>query len=130
MVLLSAVVLGLLFRSRVRAVRERQLKISFFKVYQGGDEPEYARKPARHFINLFEAPTLFYVACLAAMITHQTGPAVHVLAWGYVAARVAHSVVHLGANRLRPRMALYFASWLILLGLWGTIAFGVAALHV
>jgi hypothetical protein len=122
MVLLTAVVLARLFRSRVRAVREGQLPASYFRIYQGATEPENTAKPARHFTNLFEAPTLFYVACLAAMVTGATGTAMQLLAWLYVAARLIHSYVHLGANRLGLRIRAYFGSWLILMGMWVYLA--------
>ena len=119
---LTAVVLVLLFRSRVRAIRERDVSQSYFKVYQGQVEPEYAAQRSRHFSNLFEAPTLFYAACLAAMVTGQTGTAIVVLAWAYVAARVAHAWIHLRGNRLRLRMPAYFAGWLVLLAMWILLA--------
>jgi len=44
------------------------------------------------------------------------------LAWAYVVLRVAHAYIHLGANRLRQRIPVYFASWGTLLALWITIA--------
>lgn len=118
MVLLTAAVLVKLFRSRVTAVREGRVSKAYFRLYQGEVEPESTAKPARHFANLFEAPVLFYVACLAAMITHVTGAAMQVLAWTYVAARVVHTTVHLGGNRLRNRVRAYFFSWLVLLAMW------------
>ena len=40
------------------------------------------------------------------------------IAWGYVAARVAHAFIHLGGNRIRYRVRVYFISWLLLLALW------------
>jgi hypothetical protein len=126
MVLLTATVLVIMFRSRVRAVRESLVTTAYFRLYQGEAEPESIVKPSRHFKNLFEAPTLFYVACLAAMVTGQTGLLVVVLAWAYVAARVVHAWVHLGGNRLRHRMRVYFLSWLFLLGLWLAVVAGVA----
>jgi hypothetical protein len=126
MVLLSFTVLIVLFRSRVRMVREGHAPVSYFRLFQGSPEPEYAAKPARHFANLFEAPTLFYAGCLAAMVAGVTGTAVVALAWGYVAARLAHAVVHLGGNRVRHRLRVYFLSWLILLALWVYVAMDVA----
>jgi hypothetical protein len=129
LVLLTAGVLVMLFRSRVRMVREGLAPVSYFRVFQGSPEPEFAVKPARHFANLFEAPTLFYVACLAAMVAGVTGPAVVGLAWGYVALRYVHAWVHLGANRVRHRMRAYFASWLLLLALWIHVAVSVALRH-
>jgi hypothetical protein len=126
MVLITVVVLVGLFRSRIAAVRGGHLDAAYFRLYQGSDEPEYTRKLSRHFTNLFEAPTLFYVACLAAMIVGVAGPVFPVLAWGYVAARAAHAFVHLGGNRLRKRIFAYFVSWLFLVAMWVTLVIAVA----
>jgi hypothetical protein len=126
MVLLTAVVLVLLFRSRVRMVREGHAPVSYFGVFRGSLEPDYVIKPTRHFANLFEAPTLFYAGCLAAMVVGVTGTAILALAWGYVAARVVHAVVHLGGNRIRHRVRVYGVGWLILLSIWIYVAQAVA----
>lgn len=129
LVLLTCVVLIVLFRSRVRMVREGLAPVSYFRVFQGSPEPEFAAKPARHFTNLFEAPNLFYVACLTAMVAGVTGTAVVALAWGYVAMRYLHTYIHLGSNRVRHRMRVYFASWLFLVILWVYVAVSVALHH-
>ena len=129
MVLLTAVVLVVLFRSRVRMIREGLAPVSYFRVFQGSAEPEFAVKPARHFVNLFEAPTLFYVGCVTAMVTGVTGTAVVALAWGYVAMRYAHAYIHLGGNRVRHRMRVYFLGWLLLIALWIHVAVSVALRH-
>lgn len=129
MVVLTFSVLILLFRGRVRAVRERRASLDYFKIYQGGTEPESTAKLARHFANLFEAPTLFYVVCLAAMITGFTGLTMQVFAWLYVAARLAHATIHLGGNRIRHRVRAYFLSWLVLLAMWLMLVIGIALRH-
>ena len=126
MVVLTAFVLATLFRSRVGAVRQGLVSATYFRIYQGAGEPESSAKAARHFSNLFEAPILFYVVCLAAMITHFTGPAMQALAWLYVGARVVHAYVHLGSNRLRYRMRAYFFSWGVLLAMWIYLVIGVS----
>jgi hypothetical protein len=126
MVMLTFVVVVRLFRSRVAAVRAGQMDATYFRLYPGGvDEPESTRKLSRHFTNLFEAPTLFYVACLAGMIVGTAGPVFIALAWGYVAARLIHAAVHVGGNRLRKRIAAYFVSWLFLLAMWVTLVIAV-----
>jgi hypothetical protein len=129
LVLLTFGVLVVLFRSRVRIIREGLAPVSYFRVFQGSLEPEFAAKPARHFTNMFEAPTLFYVGCLTAMVTGVTGTVVLALAWGYVALRCAHAYIHLGGNRVRHRMRAYFTSWLLLLAMWIYIA-AMAALRI
>ncbi len=126
MVLLTMVVLVRLFRSRVAAVRAGQIDATYFRLHQGAEEPETARKVSRHFVNLFEAPTLFYAGCLAAMVAGVGDIVIVTLAWGYVAARALHAVVHLGGNRLRKRIAIYFTSWLFLAALWLWLVVSVA----
>jgi hypothetical protein len=39
---------------------------------------------------------------------------------------VIHAIVHLGANKIPPRMAVYLASWVVLLAMWATLVIGVA----
>ena len=125
MVVLTGVVLVTVFRSRVRAVREGAIPSSYYRLYQSGTEPEYARKAGRHFSNLFEAPTLFYAGCLAAMATDVSGAGILILAWLYVAARIIHALIHLGGNRLRYRIRAYFAGWVVLAVLWVTVVVAV-----
>ena len=122
MAALSATVLVILFRSRVRAVKLGQVTSKYFRIYQGETEPEQAAKASRHFSNLFEAPTLFYAVCLAGLITQDRGVPMLVLAWLYVAARVTHAVVHLGPNRLRNRVRAYFGGWVVLVAMWAHLA--------
>jgi len=119
---LTAIVLVILFRSRVSAVRLGAVSAKYFRIYQGEAEPEAAAKASRHFSNLFEAPTLFYAACLAAMVTHDGSLMLLILAWAYVAARVVHALIHLGGNRLRHRIKAYFSGWIVLGGMWLQIA--------
>lgn len=126
MVLLTAGVLARLFRSRVRAVRAGQVSSRYFRVYQGEVEPESTAKPARHFANLFEAPTLFYAACLTGIATADAGIVPLAIAWAYVLARFVHAYIHLGSNRLGRRIYAYFASWIALLALWLHVVFHVA----
>jgi hypothetical protein len=118
MVLLTVVILAGLFRSRVQAVKDGQVSAAFFRTYQGEVEPELSAKLSRQFNNLFEAPVLFYVACLAAMVTHQVTLPFLLLAWGYVIARVLHAYIHVGGNRLGKRIKAYMLSWLVLLLMW------------
>lgn len=125
MFVLTAVVLGILFNRRVQAVRGKQVPLAYFSTYQGV-EPETTAQASRHFVNLFEAPVLFYVACVTAIATHQATLPVVLLAWAYVLARLLHSWIHLGANRIGSRMRAYFISWLVLAALWLTLVAQIA----
>jgi hypothetical protein len=129
MVLLTFGVAVVLFRARVRAVREGHTPITYFRTFQGAEEPEFLIKSTRHFANLFEVPTLFYAGCLAAMVASQTGPVMVSLAWGYVVARLAHAIIHIGSNRVRRRLSAYFISWVFLLAMWIGLGVTVATSH-
>lgn len=128
MVLLTAFVLFRLYLSRVAAVRAGQIDVNYFRLHQGALEPESSQKVARHFVNLFEAPTLFYAGCLAAMVAGVVDWGLVALAWGYVAVRLVHASIHLGANRLRKRRNIYFVGWLVLLAMWIYLVVRVALL--
>ena len=80
MVSLTFGVLLTMLRTRLGLVAEQQLEVSHFEIYQG-DEPEPSLRLSRHFSNLLESPTLFYAACLAGMVTHQSTAMLQTLAW-------------------------------------------------
>lgn len=126
MVVLTFVILVTLFRSRAGFVREGKVSATYFKTYQEGTEPEASAKLARHFANLFEAPTLFYVACLSAMIVGQSTLLLNLLAWLYVVLRGAHAFIHTGSNKLNHRIVVYFSSWVVLLLMWICVVIDVA----
>jgi hypothetical protein len=121
MFLLTAIVLVRLFFARVRAVRQGEVDINYFRLYQGAVEPRRSAQLARHFANLFEAPVLFYAVCLSGAVTHRDTMALVAVAWCYVAMRVAHAWVHLTFNGFRWRIRTYMGSWLVLAAMWGTL---------
>ncbi len=118
MFFLSLIVLGVTFSRRVKAVRSGQVKMGYFKTYQGEGTPESEVKASRHFSNLFEAPVLFYVACILGMILPVEGILFLALSWIYVAVRMVHAYIHIGPNKVFHRMCAYMTSWIILLVMW------------
>ena len=126
LVLLTFLVIARTFFGRIQAVKAGETDAVYFKTYQEGGESRQGAQRSRNVINLFEAPTLFYAACVAGMITGQNSGILVVLAWTYVASRVVHSYIHTGKNKIQPRIAAYFSGWLVLLGMWGTLVAGVA----
>jgi hypothetical protein len=127
MVLLTLMVMIGMVRGRIRAVKQGAVKGTYYKTYQGDTEPRELAQFSRHFVNLFESPVLFYVACLAAMITGQDGGLLVGIAWLFVAIRVVHAVVHLTSNKIPLRMAAFGISWLVLAAMWVQLTLAVAA---
>jgi len=72
----------------------------------------------RNFMNLLEAPILFYVFCLTAYATRHVTEFTLYAAWTYVLLRLAHTLVHLFYNRILYRFAPYALSNLLLAGCW------------
>ena len=89
----------------------------YFKLNQG-ELPVYAKQAEQHYENLFEMPVLFYVVLLLAFVTQTASVGLVFLAWAYVAARAAHSYVHLGENKLLLRRNVFLVSFAILLIMW------------
>jgi hypothetical protein len=99
---------------RYAAVSRKEVPVSYYEAYVG-EEPRELRVLSRHFRNLFEAPTLFYVLSIIAFATQLTGVLVLGLAWAYVLLRLVHSWVHLGPNVVLWRFRVFALSMLVLL---------------
>jgi hypothetical protein len=121
MVLLAFSVLVRLFRARKAALASGSVTAGYFKTYQVGAEPAASAQLARNFSNQFEAPVLFYAACVTALALQTQSAIILGLAWAYVVLRVVHCYIHTGTNKLMPRVYAYFLSWIALLALWGAV---------
>jgi len=117
MVLLTFVVGTIALAARVRAARKKDVSMKYFKLMDG-EAPEYMIKPIRHFNNLFETPILFYAGCFSAILTQAVDLPMMILAWAYVALRVAHALIHIGPNKVMPRMFAFLGSFAVILTMW------------
>lgn len=126
LVVLTFIVLVSLFRTRAASVRQGNVKASYYRTYVGETEPDESIQLSRHFSNLFEAPTLFYVVCVTVMAAGLTDMIFIGLAWSYVSLRVAHAYIHTGSNILQWRIAAYFSSWSVLIAIWAYLSLRVA----
>ncbi len=106
---------------RISAVRSRQVRQSYFELMQG-DAPELVIKTGNHVRNLMEVPPVFYIALLLVMLAGKVDDLFIWLAWGFVAFRVLHSLVHLTFNNVMTRLAMFLVSNLLLLAIWVRLA--------
>ncbi len=121
----TGLVLLLIPVARFRARFRREVSADDFKFGESASVPSRVSVPNRNYMNLLEAPMLFYVVCvLLFVISGVTFKAV-VLAWAYVALRIVHSLIHLTYNRVQHRLAVFAISNAVLLSLWV-----VAGVHV
>jgi hypothetical protein len=123
MFVLTSLVLLRLGYLRLNAVRSKTVSIQFFKAGQGDGETPAMYFTSRNFVNLFEMPVLFYVACILFYVTSRFDnsdvPTNFIyLAWVYVGLRMIHSAIHITINKVIPRAFVFGLSQIILLILW------------
>ena len=103
---------------RFRAGAAKRVTAADFRYGESATVPGDVSIPNRNYINLFEAPVLFYIACLTLYVTSHVDGIALAMAWLYVALRIAHSVVHLTYNKLAHRGMLFALSNVVLASLW------------
>ena len=86
-----------------------------------------AQWKAHNYIHLMEQPTIFYAIVFALILMGADYRLNVLLAWGYVALRIAHSIVQATWNRILARFILFALSTLCLLGL--TLHAAIQLLH-
>jgi hypothetical protein len=121
----TGIVLLLIPVARFRAGIRREVKFDDFKLGELPSVPSQVSIPNRNYMNLLEAPMLFYVVCLLLFTIAGVTLAAVVLAWMYVALRVIHSVIHLTYNRVQHRLIAFATSNAALVALWV-----IAGIHI
>lgn len=118
----TLLVLLLLPLRRFRAVHAGRVRVSDFRLGESAAVPEDVSLPNRNWMNLLEAPVLFYAILLMMVVTGHGNGIDLALAWTYVGLRVTHSVIHVGYNDVMHRLAAFATSNAVLLVLWARLA--------
>lgn len=127
MVALTLVVLAEMFRRRVAQMKRDRIHPQAVATSAQSSALYTDVAPADNYRNLFEMPVLFYLALVTAALTEQVTPLVLSLAWGYVGARVLHSVIHCTYNKVMDRFRAFVLSVFVLLVLWAVLGYGLIA---
>ncbi len=120
-------ILILLVIERVRAVLGGVIGANAFALGDSDDVPLQMQLINRNYMNLLQLPLLFYVACVTSYVTQTASVFTVVLAWLFVALRVAHSAIHVTCNNVKYRFALFAASNVLLMLIWLWLAAQIAA---
>lgn len=111
---------------RFRAAFQGRVVASDFRCGESPNVPVDVALPNRLFMNLVEVPTLFYVVCLVFYVTGLVDGVALVLAWSYIALRLAHSLVYLTYNHVVHRFAVFATSNVIVVGMVAHLALKLA----
>lgn len=116
-VLTFAVGLGLGI-SRLICAKKGYVDRTYFKLFNGHEAPDNIVKLSRNFSNLLEAPVLFYALGAIVIALGINSATILGLAWGFVAIRLAHSVIHITYNNTIHRFLAFLLSSSLILIMW------------
>lgn len=88
-----------------------------------------AQWPAHNYIHLMEQPTLFYAASLLLAFVGQGTGINAMIAWGYVALRIVHSLIQATSNIIRYRFLFFALSTLCMAALSWHALIAVFSFH-
>lgn len=108
---------------RFTAVKNREVRAKYFKLYRGDDLPDHVARVGQHYTNLMELPILFYTAIILIYVQNQTDLIYLALAWGFVLTRFIHSYIHTTYNHVGHRFNAFALGFFILMALWLKLLF-------
>jgi len=113
---------------RILSARRGEIVADDFKFGESSTVPPRVSVPNRNYMNLLEAPMLFYVVCLALYVTAGVSVLAVSCAWVYVSLRLVHSIIHLTYNGVLHRLTVFGLSNAVLIALWVIMAVHVASI--
>lgn len=116
-VALTFVILVWMARSRVNAVKTKQVRIGDVVLGQLNWPPK-VQQISNNYHSQLQLPVLFYVLMLLAIITRQADLLIVVLAWLFVASRLVHAYIHTTSNYIGHRFNAFAVGFFILLAMW------------
>lgn len=128
---LAFIIFATMFVTRARHIRANPPRRETFATGEAAMRYfEPVEMPANNYRNLFEMPVLYFALVPLLLITNQDSRVQVILAWIYVAIRVAHSFVHIGPKKVPVRALLFVASGVVLMAMWIGFAIDMASAQV
>jgi hypothetical protein len=98
------------------SVLKKKVSIKYYVNYTDGTATKEVITWGRHLSNQFELPILFYAAVIMHTMVGGVQALTVILAWGFLVARIIHSMIHMSYNNVVHRMAAFALSWLCAVG--------------
>jgi hypothetical protein len=118
LVLLTLSVALVMYSRRIAEMRARRISPQSIALSRDAAAKLEDTRAADNFRNLFELPVLFYALCIALVALGWANGWYVAGAWAFVALRVAHSVIHVGYNKVMHRFKVFSTGMFVLFALW------------
>jgi hypothetical protein len=103
---------------RFAASFAKKVTVEDFRYGESANVPGDVTIANRAWMNLLEAPMLFYVACVVFFVTGKADNNIVMTAWAYVGLRIVHSLIHVTYNNVFHRLVAFALSNFVLISLW------------
>ena len=115
---LTLFIMVLMGRRRFKAAKNRELPFKAFKLMDLTGANEQVITASRNFDNQFQLPMLYLFAVVFALQFGVADLSLVIVGWLFAISRLVHAYVHVGANHVRLRFAVYVFGALMLLLFW------------
>ena len=117
LVLWSLVMWALLYATRIPAMNRLKVPLDNTKTPAdlAAQVPPNVRWKADNYNHLMEHPTVFYATALVLALVDGGNALNGYLAWGYVALRIAHSLIQATVNVIMARFLVFTLSTIVLI---------------
>lgn len=110
---------------RVSAVNRGELRLSYFRHNSGAEISTLHARAADNYDNLISSPIMFYVVVIMVYISGNVDLPQLMLAWGYLLARLVHSLVHIATNNVIHRSAAFLGATMMVTLMWILLLFKI-----
>ena len=104
-------------RARIRSVRGGKTRLKDIAL-ETTAWPDKVRQLGNNFDNQFDVPMLWYACCALLLATGLADWTSVILSWLFLAARIAHTLIHTGSNYVPTRMRIFLAGFGIVFAMW------------
>ncbi len=119
---LTFILLFRMGRSRLAHLRTGEVQVKDIALGER-NWPKRILQLQNSYQNQFELPVLFYALVALALITRKADMVFVVMAWLFVASRLAHAYIHTTSNKIAWRFQSFVVGVLILAAMW--VIFGI-----
>ena len=104
-------------RLRVRAARAREVRLKDVAL-DSRNWPEASHKIGNNYDNQFQLPLMWYALTAFILTLGLADMVFAILAWAFLVARIAHTLVHTGNDNMTQRFFVFGGGAVILLVMW------------